>query len=102
MDRAVPPAPFASINHPARAPRPTAAPAEPAAELPVLRFCGFLRGAAGRFGAEAPREPAPDLVFREPDRLTVLLAMRVSLVAEDPFAPSATRVTSRHPSGNGM
>ena len=61
----------------------------------ALRAGALRRGDAGRFGALPLREAAPDLVFCVPDRLTVLLAMRVSLVAVIPFAPSATQVTVR-------
>src|ERR1700682_484363 len=92
-DRAVDPAPLASISQPARAPRP---PATPAAAIPCplgRRLADFRRGAAGRAGREPDREPAFDLLVRAPDRVAVLLAMTASLVANTPYAPSATLVT---------
>jgi hypothetical protein len=90
----VDPAPLATINQPARTPRPTAAPADVMADG-LRRRAGLRRGAEGRDGRDAPREPAFDLVERVPDRAAVLLAMVPSLVAQTPYSPSATRVTER-------
>ena len=74
------PAPLASISQPARAPRPTSAPAAEIGE-------GFRRrgrlpaGRRGRAGRVPPREPVFDLLVRAPERAAVLLGMSVSLVA---------------------
>ena len=91
-ERAVDPAPLASIIQPARAPRPTVTPAAATREV-LRRRAGFRRGADGRAGRDPVREPVFDLLVRAPDRETVLLAMAVSLVADAPYSPSATRVT---------
>ena len=91
-DRAVDPAPLASINQPARTPRPTVAPADEMADG-LRRRAGLRRGAKGRAGRDPPREPAFDLLERAPDRPAVLLGMFPSLVAQAPYSPSATRVT---------
>src|SRR5689334_4558133 len=93
-DRAVEPAPFASINQPARTPRPTVAPADETAD--GLRRGAGLRRAAGR---APPREPAFDLLERAPERAAVLLGMPPSLVAAAPYSPSATRVTETYQLG---
>jgi len=63
----VDPAPLATINQPARTPRPTVAPADVMADG-LRRRAGLRRGAEGRDGRDAPREPAFDLVERVPDR----------------------------------
>src|SRR5689334_18295948 len=94
-DRAVDPAPLASINQPARTPRPTVAPADEIREG-LRRGAGFRRGADGRAGREPPREPPFDLVERVPERAAVLLAMAASLVAFAPSSPSATWVTDSY------
>ena len=94
-ERAVDPAPRASINQPARAPLPMASPAAGMRE--TLRcLAGFRRG-AGRAGREPDREPAFDLLERAPERAAVLLGMVASLVANAPYSPSATRVTVWYP-----
>lgn len=102
-ERAVEPAPLASISQPARVPRPTAAPAVASGDefrrgAGRPDFAGFLRGAAGRAGLAAPRvllaEPAFDLVERVEDLAAVLLAMASSLVAIAPDSTSATPVTN--------
>jgi hypothetical protein len=89
-ERAVDPAPLATISQPARTPRPTVAPADEMAE-------GLRRAAGLRRGAERDpaREPAFDLLERAPDRAAVLLGMSTRLVAQAPYPPSATRVTDR-------
>src|SRR4029077_7030979 len=71
-DRAVDPAPLASINQPARTPRPTVAPADEMADG-LWRRADLRRSAEGRAGRDPPREPAFDLLERAPDRAAVLL-----------------------------
>ena len=92
-ERAVEPAPLASISQPARTPRPTVVPADETGE-------GFRRGAGFRRGVvRVPaREPVFDLLERLPDRAAVLLGMSVRLVANAPETPSATRVTETYQS----
>ena len=90
-DRAVEPAPLASMNQPARAPRPMASPAAGMGDG-LGRLACFRRG-AGLTERDPDREPAFDLVERAPERAAVLLGMVASLVAGAPYAPSATRVT---------
>src|ERR1700682_34405 len=90
--RAVDPAPLASISQPARAPRPTATPAA-AIPCPLVRRLAGLRRSAGRAGRAPDRQPAFALLVRVPVRVTVLLAMTASLVANTPYTPSATLVT---------
>src|SRR4029079_17506717 len=97
-DLAVDPAPLASINQPARTPRPTVAPADEIADG-LRRRGGLRRGAKGRAGRDLPREPAFDLLEREPDRAAVLLGIPPSRVAQAPYPPSATRVTERSQCG---
>jgi hypothetical protein len=92
-ERAVDPAPLATINHPERTPRPTVTPADEMAD--GLRRAGLRRAAEGRGGRAPPREPAFDLLERAPDRAAVLLGMSTRLVAQAPYSPSATRVTDR-------
>jgi hypothetical protein len=70
----VDPAPLASINQPARTPRPTVAPAAETAEG-LLRRAGLRRAAEGRAGREPPRDPGFDLVERAPERAAVLLGI---------------------------
>ena len=60
-----------------------------------LRRAGLRRAAEGRAVRAPPREPAFDLLERAPERAAVLLGMVVSLVAQAPYSPSATRVTER-------
>ena len=78
-ERAVDPAPLATISQPARTPRPTVAPADEIGE-------GFRRGAGFRF--LVVRVPARaldfDLLERLPERAAVLLGMPVRLVATAP------------------
>ena len=95
-ERAVLPAPLATISQPARAARPIADPAVLIGDG-ERRGAGFRRG-AGRAGRLVPREPVFDLVERAPERAAVLLAMAASLVALTPISPSATLVTSRYQS----
>ena len=78
-ERAVDPAPLASISQPARTPRPTVVPAAEIGEG-LRRGAGFRRGVV----RDPAREPAFDLLERAPDRATVLLGMSASLVAIAP------------------
>jgi hypothetical protein len=61
----------------------------------LWRRAGLRRAAEGRAARDPLREPAFDLLERAPDRAAVLLGMLVSLVAQAPYSPSATRVTER-------
>ena len=81
-ERAVDPAPLASINQPARTPRPTVAPADEIGR----GVAASSRLPAGRRGRRTrpAREPAFDLLERAPDRAAVLLGMSASLVAMAP------------------
>ncbi len=72
-ERAVDPAPLASINQPARAPRPIASPVAGMREA-LRRLAGLRRG-AGLAARDPDREPAFDLLERAPERAAVLLGM---------------------------
>jgi hypothetical protein len=94
--------PFAAISQVARIARPQLSPAATSngrlrrlAGLltPLTGLLAFLRGLPGRPLRDAPREAAFDLLVREPERATVLLAMTASLVANTPSTPPATLVT---------
>ena len=85
--------PLASMNQPARAPRPMASPAAGTGDA-LRRLTGLRRG-AGRAARDPDFEPAFDLLERAPERAAVLLGMASSLVADAPNSPSATRVTVR-------
>src|SRR3954451_13444528 len=88
-DRAGEPAPLANISQVARAARPLAAAAVATGE--EVRFLAGLRRGAGLADRDAPF----DLVVRALERAAVLFAMRASLVACAPSAPSATPVKRR-------
>src|SRR5580693_3000673 len=84
IDRAAPPVPFAAISQVARRARPQLSPTATsngrlrrlAGPLtPLTGLLAFLRGLPGRALRDEPREAAFDLLVREPERATVLLAM---------------------------
>ncbi|BBY08058.1 hypothetical protein MNVI_33760 [Mycobacterium noviomagense] len=85
-ERAVVPAPLATISQPARTAWPQRSPAVTSSDR-LWRFFALLRGAAGRAGRTLPRGAAFDLLVRLPDRAAVLLGMTASLIANAPSAP---------------
>lgn len=93
-ERAVEPAPLATISQVARAARPLAAAAVATGEAVRFLAGGLRRGAAG-LAALAGFVAPFDLVVRAPERAAVLFAMSARLVATAPSAPSATRVSER-------
>ncbi len=94
-DRAVDPAPLASISQPARAPRPIARRRRRRRATALRRGRRLRRGrGAARARRCAGVGTAFELLERAPERAAVLLAMAASLVASAPFSPSATLVTN--------
>ncbi len=67
-ERAVDPAPLASISQPARTPAPDGRCLRTRSPTGCGVAAGLRRGAEGRAGRDPPREPAFDLLERAPDR----------------------------------
>ena len=89
-ERAVDPAPRATISQVARAARPPAAPATASGPGPFLT-AGLRRGGAGFVGREGGCDLVVwGLVARALERAAVLFAMRARLIAPVPSAPSDT------------